>query len=219
LSAKADFLGFQLAPDGASVLVGMGDSRDPGGPPPRPVDKTVLGIYSAAAPAHQFQRIYSGHIGCLAFDGDELWVCGSQFEDTQQFELGLSKDRGQTVESVMKLSDLQGPVQCACETSTGKFCVGDPWRKTCELIARCQGDADPRSITFCGTPREGGTGGSAGNDGEGTGNVDETGCGCRAPAQFGASGVLAFGALAFSVSMLLRQRRRRPKDRAHGRSR
>ena len=56
LRENADFLGFQLAPDGASVFVGMGDSRDPGGPPPRPVDKTVLGIYSAEAPAHQFQK-------------------------------------------------------------------------------------------------------------------------------------------------------------------
>jgi hypothetical protein len=130
---RPTFLGFQLAPDGASVLVGMGDPRTPG--LLRPVDKTVLGLYSATAPAHQFQKIYPGHMGCLTIEGDELWVCGSQFEDNQQFELGLSKDRGHTVESVMKLSDLQGPVQCSCETATGKFCVGDIWRSTCELIS------------------------------------------------------------------------------------
>jgi hypothetical protein len=214
LRRNADFLGFALAPDGQSVLIGMGDAKALGGV--RPGDKNVFGLYRADVPAFDFQRVGHmggvpiGHIGCLTFDGDDLWVCTSEF--TQGFELARSRDRGMTLESVMHLSDLKGPVQCGCETRTGDLCPAQ-WQRVCETIGRCEfGVEDP---VPCGDG--GGAGGKGGSAGRGSdagppasGNGGGSSCGYGAPGS-GSLGIGALAALVFAVTsrMVFARRRRR----------
>ena len=119
---SADFLGFALAPDGQTVFIGMGDSYAPGFV--RPANEAAFGLYRASVSDFAFQRVAhsggvpSGHMSCLTLDGDDLWVCTS---DAQQgFLLARSSDRGTTLEPVTHLVDLEGPVQCSCESSTGR---------------------------------------------------------------------------------------------------
>ena len=64
----------------------------------RPVDTSVLGLYSSPAPAHAFTRLSPGHVGGLTFDGEELWLCTSQFD--RSYELMRSSNRGQTLEGI-----------------------------------------------------------------------------------------------------------------------
>jgi hypothetical protein len=219
LRNKADFLGFALAPDGKSVLIGMGDAKALG--QVRPGDKNVFGLYRADLPAFDFKRVGHmngvpiGHIGCLTFDGEELWVCTSEF--TQGFELARSNDRGLTLESVMHLSDLKGPAPCGCETRTGSLCP-DQWQRVCETIGRCEfGVEDP---VPCRDPGPGGSGGSGGRAGSGgtasdagpaaTGGGGGSSCGCRAPGS-GSLGTGALAALVFAVAarFVFTRRRRR----------
>ena len=220
--ARADFLGFALAPDGQSVFIGMGDARTLG--QSRPGDKNAFGLYRSSVPAFDFQRIGHmggvpvGHIGCLTFDGEDLWVCTSEF--TQGFELARSRDRGVTLESVMHLSDLMGPVQCGCETRTGDLCPAQ-WQRVCETIGRCEfGVEDPVPCGDGGGSGPGGASGASGanrgsggvgNDGGGAGGGDGGGssCGCRAPGG-NSLGTGALAALLFAVaSRFVFTRRRR----------
>jgi hypothetical protein len=148
----ADFLGFALSPDGTNVLLGMGDSRTPGNL--RPVDREVLGLYSSPAPAHAFTRLSPGHIGGLTFDGEELWLCTSQFD--RGYELMRSADRGQTLEGISELTNLEGPVICPCETPTGARCP-ERWPRLCGMrgISRCSdedADKDPKAKASCDGP-------------------------------------------------------------------
>jgi photosystem II stability/assembly factor-like uncharacterized protein len=183
--ADGDMLGFALSPDASDVLVGVGDSRLTD----RPVDPQSLGLYRSKTSAFAFQRVSEPvHIGCLTFDGDELWVCGSQFHPTIPsgptlgFEIGISRDHGTTIEKVMELSDPQ-PMQCACGSTTGDKCPG-PWNTpttgVCAVIGRCQAGGVPgdagcgEPVTMCslgtgGTTGAGGSGAAGGTGGGGTG--------------------------------------------------
>jgi hypothetical protein len=223
LRAQADFLGFALAPDGQSVFIGMGDAKALG--QVRPGDKNVFGLYRADLPGLNFQRVGHmggvpvGHIGCLTFDGDDLWVCTSEF--TQGFELARSRDRGMTLEPVMHLADLQGPVQCGCDTRTGDLCPAQ-WQRLCETIGRCEfGVEDP---VACGDGGgAGGAGGASGRGGRGgTNGASDAGggaagddgggssCSCRAPGSGSlGTGALAALGLAFALRLVFTRRRRR----------
>ena len=234
LKGNADFLGFALAPDGKTVLVGMGDSRALGGT--RPGNQVEYGLYQATAPALSFQRVGHknntpvGHIGCLTFDGDTLWVCTSDI--TQGFELARSTDRGLTLESVMQRKDLKGPLPCGCDTKTGIACP-EQWQLTCEKIGRCEvGVEDPVSCGG-GSSGGGGAGGASGSGPDassgsgpggssggttagtaGTTNAAGSGgsgssCGCRIPAEEGGFGAGASAALLGALGSLLLFVRRR----------
>ena len=221
LRAKADFLGFALAPDSQSLFIGMGDAKALG--QVRPGDKNVFGLYRTVLPTMNFQRVGHmngvpiGHIGCLTFDGDDLWVCTSEF--TQGFELARSRDRGLTLESVMHLSDLQGPVQCGCETRTGDLCPNQ-WQRVCETIGRCEFGVEDPVPCGDGGGRAGaggasGRGGSSGATDAGDAGLPDAGgggssCGCRAPGG-GSLGTGALAALVFAVAartVFTRRRRR-----------
>ena len=230
---NADFLGFALAPDGQTVLLGLGDAKALGGA--RPGDETQFGLYRATLPALNFQRVGHmnnvpvGHIGCLTYDHDTLWVCTSEFK--QGFELARSSDGGLTLESVMHLKDLAGPVQCGCDTTTGANCPA-AWQPVCENISRCEfGTPDPNLQQCTGdggsSGGAGGRGGGTGSGGSGLGGAGASGgsagttnpaagsggsdssCGCRVPPE-GASGAGVFVALSAALgSLLLLSRRRR----------
>ena len=175
LRENADFLGFALAPDGQSVFVGMGDSYAPGFV--RPGNEAAFGLYRASVSDFAFERVVhargvpSGHTSCLTFDGDELWVCTR--DATQGFMLARSNDRGSTLEPVAKLVDLEGPVECACESSTGRQCPA-AWPTTCSLIGRC-GLNNPGSAR-CGDRLPGDAGKIEASGGA------SSACACRAPA-------------------------------------
>jgi hypothetical protein len=197
LRRRADLLGFALSSDGGNVLVGMGDSRVP--MQLRPVDRDALGLYSSPAPAHAFQQLSPGHIGGLTFDGEDLWLCTSEFD--RKYEVMRSADRGQTLEGVTHLADLEGPVICPCETATGKACP-DRWPTLCgdRGISRCMGENDPKALAYCGDP-------PPPPEPTPAPNPPDDGCGCRTPSRGTTiTAALAIFALA-SISLLARRRR------------
>jgi hypothetical protein len=237
--ADGDMLGFALSPDASDVLVGVGDSRLTD----RPVDPQSLGLYRSKTSAFAFQRISEAlHIGCLTFDGDELWVCGSQYHPTIPsgptlgFEIGMSRDRGTTIEKVMELSDPL-PMQCSCGSTTGDKCPA-PWNTAntgiCAVIGRCQAAGVPgdagcgEPVTMCslgtgGTDGAGGLGAAGGGGGTGGGAVDagsggsgaagddddDDGCGCRAPGStVSTRSLFAAAAVLLGIGMIKRLRRR-----------
>jgi len=195
LHENADFLGFALSPDGSTVLLGMGDSEQPA---TRPVDKNALGLYSAQAPNHSFERLSSGHVGGLTFDGDELYLCTSQF--AQGYEVMRSADRGHTLEGVTELANVEGPVICPCETSTGSLCP-DQWPAMCEPgnLGRCSGPDDPKAKAYCGDPPA---------PPPPPEPPPDDGCGCRTPSHH-TTIAAALSLLALASVPLLRRRRRR----------
>jgi photosystem II stability/assembly factor-like uncharacterized protein len=126
--AKADMLGFAIAPDG-SVLVGMGDTRDI----MRPVDTTVLGVYRGSPPDFAFSRSFEGQVGCLTYSGSSLYVCGGQERDG--FELGVSTD-GATFAPVFRYGTVEGPLACAADTPQAMQCTSQ-WVFACRGLGKC----------------------------------------------------------------------------------
>jgi hypothetical protein len=127
--AKADMLGFALAPDG-SVLLGMGDTRDI----LRPVDTSVLGIYRGSPPDFAFSRSFEGQVGCLVYSGSSLYVCGGQERDG--FELGISNDDGATVAPVFRYGTVEGPLECPAGTPQALECAPQ-WTFACRGLGQC----------------------------------------------------------------------------------
>jgi hypothetical protein len=70
---------------------------------------------TAQTPSPQFGAPIKGpHFRCLGQrpgNTTDLYACGDMFQDG--FSVGVSHDRGQTFEKVMKLSDLQGLLACS----------------------------------------------------------------------------------------------------------
>jgi hypothetical protein len=214
--SRADMLGFALSPDGKEVLVGLGDSRALSNA--RPVDPHGLGLFASPTAAFAFELVSPDrwHIGCLTFEGDTLWVCTSQFAPvgwkdgpTPGFELGISRDRGRSIEKVMALADPL-PMQCGCQSRTGKLCP-EPWNGgICTTIGRCAKDGKPtvakctdpaNPCEFVDDPR------SEAAEEEGSS------CGCRVPVGSGAARAALAAGLALATGLWLRQwgrqRRRR----------
>lgn len=128
--AKADMLGFALSPDGSTVLVGMGDTRDV----LRPVDTTVIGLYRADSTSLSFSRVSNGQVGCLMYSGGALYVCGSQ--ETDGYELGLSNDDGTTVRPLFEYGTVKGPLACPASTPQAMIC-GPQWPYSCAGLGSC----------------------------------------------------------------------------------
>lgn len=195
LKRSADMLGFALSPDGSKVFVGLGDSRALGGL--RPVNREELGIYRASTSDHQFTRVHEGHVGCLTWTAAGLYVCTSEFY--QGFELGLSKDEGQTVDAVMHLAGIKEPLQCAAGTSVANSCDERSWNDVCAATNRCEEYTfEPLPIVLprqCRAPSS-----SSGKDDSGGGCVF---AGSRA------SGGLLLGVFALGWFAARRRRRRR----------
>ena len=198
--ARADILGFALAPDGSRVLLGLGDSRDLNRA--RPVDPDALGIYAASAQDHKFARTRPGHTGCLTWSPDGVYFCASEYpiDKSPGFELGLTTDEGATSKQVMHRSSIEGPLVCPAGSSTAMLCDDEEWIPICKDLGRCDFDSGnylpyPRGETCSagagGTDAgSGGTGGgyigsggtsdagsTGGNPGAG-GSSASGGCGC-----------------------------------------
>lgn len=188
IRGRAELYGFALSPDGSTVLAGFGDPRDG-----TDVDQSMLGIWRASAADLQFSRIYAKPVACLTWTPHRLYACTGQFD--AGFELGASSDGGQTFEALMKLADLQGPLECSAGTATGDACPAE-WQATCETIGKCT----------AGTGGTSGGAGAAGSSGSAAGDGGDDGCGCRVP---GGGGARALGAIVASLFLLLRRRRLR----------
>jgi hypothetical protein len=128
--ANADMLGFALAPDTTTVLVGMGDTLDV----LRPVDDSVLGLYRASGPAFTFSRLGTGEVGCLVYSGAALYVCGG--EETDGYELGVSNDDGETVTPVFEYGMVRGPLACPPSTPQAMICASQ-WSTACRGLGDC----------------------------------------------------------------------------------
>ena len=144
--ARADVLGFALSPDGNRVVLGLGDPRTPG----RQVDESVLGLYAASTADHRFAPKRAGHVGCLTWSSDGLYLCGTYRGVPSDFELGLTTDEGNSIKQVMRLRSVEAPLECPSDTTVGRMC-SEPseWRRICELIGRC----DPATGDLLAYPR------------------------------------------------------------------
>jgi len=149
----ADMLGFALGTDGSRVFVGLGDTHDPN----RPVDASVLGMYRSSAPNFQFTRVLDGQVGCLTVAGDSLYVCGGT--STDQFELAVSHDGGDSLAPLLKFGGVAGPLACPATSLETTQCA-PIWKYNCGPIGSCPTDA--------------------GSGGRSTGSSN-SGCGCGSP--------------------------------------
>ena len=197
LRRSADMLGFALSPDGATVLVGLGDSRALGGL--RPVNRDELGIYRAATTNHEFSRVHDGHVGCLTWTPQGVYVCTSEFY--QGFELGLSTDEGRTLKAIMHLAGIKEPLQCADGTTVATACDERSWQAVCSATNRCKENTfEPLPLVLpaqCRAP-------TAPSD-----NDDDSGGGC-AFAGSKATGGLLLGV--FALGWFAARRRQRRKN-------
>lgn len=182
LRKKAILFGFTFTPDNSRVMVGFGDPQGAIN-----VEKADLGLWAAPAGSASFTQVHPNHIACLTYVGNELWACTSQFSDG--FELGISKDEGQSFEKVMELGHVS-PLVCPAGTQTGDKCAV-PWEgHVCNDIGTC-------------ALLDGGVGDGGTNPAEDDG--DGGGCGCSTPGSSDRSPVW-LGALI--AAFLVRRRRR-----------
>jgi MYXO-CTERM domain-containing protein len=129
---NADMLGFALSSDGNTVLVGFGDSRAEGNQ--RPIDADAAGLFRATASALEFEKIQEGHVGCLTWTANDLFVCRAQ--SLEDFELGISDDAGDTITPVAQLGDVHGLVECPAG-SQAEIACSDKWEPICGRLPGC----------------------------------------------------------------------------------
>ena len=170
LEGQAEFYGFALSPDGATVTAGFGDPRDPN----VVTDPAVLGIWRAPTATLSFTKVFDGPIGCLKWTGTGLYACTSQ--DVHGFELGISSDMGSTVNPLLALPDVQGPQVCPAGPDS-ELCACE-WQTVCAAIGQCSADASmPEECQLPDRCFPASAGGAAGASGSGSGGDGATSTG------------------------------------------
>jgi photosystem II stability/assembly factor-like uncharacterized protein len=177
----ADILGFALSPDGSRVALGLGDSRAPVGE--RPVDPSVLGLYTASTADHEFVRRHEGQVGCISWSSRGMYFCGAGYEVQGKvaFELGFTNDEGASVTQVMELAGVEGPLACPAESQMSLACkLQNDWPGVCVRLGRCDPATGeviqrPRGETCPVGPATGGAAGSSGSGGHGADPADAGG--------------------------------------------
>jgi hypothetical protein len=185
LRKRGKLFGFTFSPNGQELLIGYGDPVEAGGG--RLTDAAALGIYQAPKGSSDFERRYTGSIGCLNWTARGLYAC--TLEADTGFSLGriastdFALDSTAELRPLLRLADVVGPLACpAC--SSGAIC-GDYWESTCQSWGRmdCQSLLDEASAQCGGAGGQGSAGSAAG--GESAGGTDQTsfaagsGCACR----------------------------------------
>jgi hypothetical protein len=211
---RAKLLGFALSPDGGTLLLGYGDPFVGGATSlPGP-----LGIFKSATDAFAFAPIFSAHVGCLAWTGQGVYVCGSQHFD--QFELGFWSRADFTADAgclapLLRLPEVKGPLACPAGTS-GVACNAN-WVAVCGVLGACS-DAGTSPARCVGDDASTGDAGSTVAPDSGpyidagpppTTAGSTTDCGCRVGAR--GSGATAIIAAIASLAATLSRRRRRPR--------
>jgi photosystem II stability/assembly factor-like uncharacterized protein len=130
---RAKLFGFALSPDASTVLVGYGDPQGGGGE----VVSGTLGVFESAVDSFSFQRTFTGHVGCLTWTTNGLYVCTSQFFDG--FELAFSATGDLSSASpVLRLDAIRGPLPCGA--STPGFACKSNWEQACLVFGACADD-------------------------------------------------------------------------------
>jgi photosystem II stability/assembly factor-like uncharacterized protein len=215
---RAKMLGFALSPDGRTVLLGYGDPFV-GGAVSLPGQ---LGIFKSATDSFAFERVFSGHVGCLTWTARGLYICASQHFDG--FELGFSPQAdfapgAACITPLLRLPEVKGPLECPAGTS-GAACNAN-WIAACTAFGACE-DAGSSTTRCVGDDASTGGGEDASGDaardsGAGSpplppvGSVDEGGCGCRTSRRHGRlppDAVVAFVSCAAALCRRRSERRR-----------
>lgn len=190
---SAKLFGFALSPDNKTILIGYGDPLQAGGRSTNPDD---FGIYKAAVPTFNFDKIFVAAINGLRWNSTGLYVAITEnnpdvptpgmslgFAATADFTLATSKP----LNSLLAVKEVRGPLAC----NVG-LC-GDNWKDgvqgvapLCDLLAAsCDVDASAHSLS-CDAPADAGTG-SGGAGGSGSGGGSSGGVGASGAA--GANGM------------------------------
>jgi MYXO-CTERM domain-containing protein len=136
--------GFTFGADGKTIYVAGYDPLNTGLQPP-------ASLYISRDAGVSWERRPSTMIGpryrCLGYRTGKLYACGGDQFSGDQFFLGESTDEGRSWSSMIKLTDVKGPRECAA--------------------AKCMGTVD-----FLAPFRMGGGGGANGSDGGRDAGVD-----------------------------------------------
>ncbi len=131
---QAKLLGFALAPDASSVLVGYGDPVQSA----RQIDREVMGLYKSPVPNFSFTRMATGSVTCLAWTHTGMYACMP--ERQVGFQLGFAEsadlvgDRC-SLAPLLRLRDVAGPLACP-GGSSGALCAAD-WPSACNVLGAC----------------------------------------------------------------------------------
>ena len=211
--APAKLLGFALAPDGSSVLVGFGH--------PNPIAATPasvgVGVFKSSTENFSFEQVYGGNVNCLTWTASGVYVCSD--ETRTGFELGFSPDSdfrpdGSCLQPLLRRTEVRGPVACAPTTSAA-VCNGS-WSRDCAQLGACSADGG-RSGSECQpfTPGGRSPGGASGTGANGLPasrpGAGDGGCQLATQAADGAGRRCLLPFLAAACSMVGRRHRRRRK--------
>ena len=175
--AEGKALGFALAPDGGSLLIGYGYDGV------FEVDEGELGVYTSSTDRFAFTRLLEGSITCLSWTETGIYVCTPQSKAGRElaFASGLTfGSNGVELEPLLKLPEIRGPLAC-CDAARSAVC-GSSWPTTCSVFQAC-GNVSPPD----GCARDGGNdgGGSSAADAAGSPadsgmtSASSRGCSCR----------------------------------------
>jgi photosystem II stability/assembly factor-like uncharacterized protein len=142
---RAKLFGFALSPDASSVWVGYGDPLGGGGE----VVSGKLGVFKSTVDTFAFEQVFAGHVGCLTWTKDGLYLCGSQSFDGFELAFSPSGDLSQGVSPLLRLNEINGPL--ACGTSTPGFVCKSNWDQACLLFGSC-GSTDGGSADGAAAP-------------------------------------------------------------------
>ncbi|HYP75484.1 MAG TPA: hypothetical protein VER12_06010 [Polyangiaceae bacterium] len=157
--APAKLLGFALAPNGSSVLVGFGNPNPSG-----PTSGDGIGVFKSSTENFGFEQVYAGNVNCLTWTMAGVYVCTD--EARAGFELGFSQDPdfrqdGSCIRPLLHRSEVAGPLSCSPGTS-GAVCNGT-WTSDCQQLGACSGaGAAPRTECAPFSPPEASNGGASG---------------------------------------------------------
>jgi hypothetical protein len=132
LKKPSRLLGFALSPAGESVLAGQGNPYDTW-----KADSQSYGLYLATAPAHAFNRVQEGHIGCLLWSASGVYTCTEQ--SVTGFELGLAAAPTAEYEGLLTKEQIV-PLKCPAGTPTAAECP-EAFSSLCVRLGTCEKDA------------------------------------------------------------------------------
>jgi hypothetical protein len=210
---RAKLYGFALSPDASTVLVGYTDPQGGGGE----VVSGKLGVFKSAVDSFSFEQVFTGHVGCLTWTKDGLYVCGSQGFDGFELAFFPGGVFSSGVSPLLKLNEIRGPL--ACGTSTPGFACRSNWDQSCLVFGAC-GAADGGVPDGVASPSFGDGSISEGDAsrvstmpaGRGDDQASGGGCACRATrtrAPIGATGWAILSLIVVSCTIRRNSARRR----------
>ena len=105
--------GFAKSPDGSEYFAGSGLSQD--------------GIFRSTDRGEHFERVANHGVLCLhSGPGAKLWVCENPYTLGAP-GIGLSADRGKTVNAIANFGDVLGAVTCDAGADAGGSLCADAW--------------------------------------------------------------------------------------------